>query len=194
MIENIIIVIGVTIFGVQHSGISSLRVKNAIIDRWSKETYATIFNVSSVLAVSIAFLSMNYWDWLYFIFAPHLIVIPLLILGFVFLISGLYIAFEASSVISVSTVADMRTDRQPELITDGIYSRIRHPLYLATIVMFLAIGFIYPNPRVLVFVAGMVLYTLVGAYFEERKLILHYGETYLEYAKNVGFIIPKIGS
>jgi len=98
---------------------------------------------------------------------------------------------KASAVISVSTVADMRTDRKAELVTDGIYARVRHPLYLATVLSFAALALIFPFPTVDVFAVSMIIYTMIGAFLEERKLILHYGDEYLEYKKQAGFIIPR---
>ncbi|MHA1137189.1 MAG: methyltransferase family protein [Candidatus Thorarchaeota archaeon] len=194
MIEYLIVIIASTVFGIQHSGVSALSVKGKIIDRWGKEGYSTFFTVTSILTLAAAFLSMNFWDWLYFIIDPSLIQPILFILGIVAMIAGVIIAAKASSVISVSTVADMRTDRKPELITGGLYARIRHPLYLATILVFGSIALIYPFPIVFTFVFCMILYTLIGAYFEERKLIIQYGDEYLEYKKHTGFILPKISS
>jgi protein-S-isoprenylcysteine O-methyltransferase Ste14 len=135
---------------------------------------------------------MNFWDWLYFLTMPELVQPILLLLGISLFIVGAIIAMAASKVISVSTVADMRTDREPELITDGVYSRLRHPLYLATILILIALIMLYPFPTVILFSIGLSVYTLMGAYFEERKLILFYGDKYLEYKKTAGFILPKI--
>jgi protein-S-isoprenylcysteine O-methyltransferase Ste14 len=192
MLEYIIILLGVTLFGIQHSGISALRVKNWIVDRWGKKGYARIFNVTSMATLLIAFLTMNFWDWLYpltFIatYNPIQIIIAIALLA-----CGSILAIRASGVISVSTVADMRTDRKPELITDGVYSRIRHPLYLATIMLLLALPLLYPFMEVATFAFGLIMYTLIGSYFEERKLVLHYGEAYLAYRKTAGFILPRI--
>jgi protein-S-isoprenylcysteine O-methyltransferase Ste14 len=191
LLEYIAIVLGVALFGIQHSGFSSLRVKNKVIDKWGKGGYANLFKSTSIITFGMAFLSMNYWNWLYFILAPQSIDLPLLLFGGIFLIVGLYVSFKASSVISVSTVADMRTDRTPELVTDGIYSRIRHPLYLATILLFVALSLIYFDPRVIVFATGMSVYTIIGAHFEEQKLISHYGDEYRGYKEKAGFILPK---
>ncbi len=193
MLEYVVIIITVGIFGLQHSGISALRIKNGIIDRWGKEGYSNIFTITSVITIGLAFLSMWFWDWLYFIRDVSLIEPFTFISGIVLMIIGGVIAAAASKVISVSTVADMRTDRMPELITDGIYSRIRHPLYLATILLLIGLGLVYPFPRVIVFVLSLIVYTLIGAYLEEKKLILHYGEDYLEYKKQAGFVLPKFG-
>jgi protein-S-isoprenylcysteine O-methyltransferase Ste14 len=192
--EYVIVIMMSSIFGLQHSGISALQVKERIIDRWGKEGYARIFNITSMLTLLAAFLSMNFWNWLYFIVDPTLIQPLLFIPGILFIIAGMIVASMASKVISVSTVADMRTDRKPELITGGLYARIRHPLYLATILIFVAMGLIYPFPIVIVFVLCMIVYTMIGAFFEERKLIRQYGEEYLNYKKHAGFILPKISS
>ncbi len=194
MIEYLWIVLGVSLFGVLHSGVSALRVKNGIIDRYGKEGYSRIFNAVSVLSFILALLSMQFWDWLYFITSPNSATLLLVSVGAILVLLAMYLAMLASRVISVSTVADMRTDRVPELVTDGLYGRIRHPLYLATILMFGGLAFIYPFPRVIIFALGMIVYTMVGALLEERKLILHYGEEYLEYKKRAGFILPRLGS
>jgi protein-S-isoprenylcysteine O-methyltransferase Ste14 len=193
MIEYIIIILASSLFGLQHSGLSALSVKGRIIDRWGKEGYARIFNITSILTLLIAFLSMNFWDWIYFITQPALIQPVFLLLGVISGLAGVILAMKASSVIDVSTVADMRTDRKAELITDGIYSRIRHPLYLATILVFSALALVYPFPVVIVFSLSLIGYTMIGAYFEERKLLKHYGDEYIEYMKTAGFILPRIG-
>jgi len=192
LIEYAVIILASSLFGIQHSGVSSLRVKGRIIDRWGKKGYANIFNATSVLTLLIAFLSMNFWGWLYFLTDPALVQPFLFIVGIILVFSGTFIAMSASKVISVSTVADMRTDRKAELVTDGIYARVRHPLYLATILVFGAMAFLYPFPTVIVFALSMIAYTMIGAYFEERKLVIHYGQEYLDYRKQAGFILPRL--
>ncbi len=194
MIEYLLIVLGVLIFGFQHSGISALRVKNRIIDRWGKAGYARLFNATSIVGIAIPFIAMNYWDWIYFILDPSLIRPLLFSSGAVLIIIGLMVTLMASRVISVSTVADMRTDRQAKLVTDGIYSRIRHPLYLATILLLLGLAAVYPFDRVIVFSITLSAYVIIGAYFEERKLVIHYGQEYLDYRKQAGFMLPRIRS
>jgi protein-S-isoprenylcysteine O-methyltransferase Ste14 len=192
LIEYALVILASSLFGIQHSGMSSLRVKSRIIDRWGKRGYALFFNTTSLLTLLLAFLSMNFWNWLYFLTEPALVQPILLIMGILLAVSGAIIAMQASKIISVSTVADMRTDRRPELVTDGIYARVRHPLYLATIMVFGAMAFLYPFPVVIVFAVSMIVYTIVGAFLEERKLILHYGQEYRDYRERVGFILPKL--
>ncbi|UCE10652.1 MAG: isoprenylcysteine carboxylmethyltransferase family protein [Candidatus Thorarchaeota archaeon] len=190
--EFIVIGVGVSIFGIQHSGLSSLRVKNYIIDRWGKSGYANIFKATSIITLVIAGLTMWGSDWLYFASSPEIVNILLVSCGAILILISAVLARAAARVISVTTVADMRTDRMPELVTDGIYSRIRHPLYLATVLMLMGLALLYPFPRVIAFSLGMIFYTLIGSILEERKLIHHYGRAYLEYKKQAGFILPKI--
>jgi protein-S-isoprenylcysteine O-methyltransferase Ste14 len=192
VIEYFLIVAGVLVFGLQHSGISAVRAKNRIIDRWGKEGYAKIFNATSILGIIIAFIAMNYWDWLYFITEPGLIQPFLFASGAVLIFIGLVVTMLASRAISVSTVADMRTNRNAALVTEGIYSRIRHPLYLATILLLLGMAALYPFDRVIVFSISLSVYVLIGTYLEERKLVAHYGQAYLEYRKQAGFMLPRI--
>lgn len=192
MIEYIIVILASSLFGLQHSGLSSLRVKGWIIDRYGKRGYANIFTITSITTFLVAFVSMNFWNWLYFLTPPSFMHIVLIVSGIVCGVIGAVIAMKASAVISVSTVADMRTDRKAELVTNGIYSRVRHPLYLATILVFGALLLIYPFPSVVVFAVSMMFYTLIGAYFEERKLIIHYGDDYIDYKKQAGFILPRL--
>ena len=191
MIQYLLIISASTLFGVQHSGVSSLRVKSWIIDKYGKQGYGRIFSVSSIITFLLAFFSMNFWNWLYFLSPLNPWQILLLGSGIVLGIIGVFVSMKASAVISVSTVADMRTDRKAELVTDGIYARVRHPLYLATVLVFAAMALIYPFPVVIIFALSMIAYTMIGAFFEERKLIIHYGDEYLAYKKQAGFIFPR---
>ncbi len=192
MVEQLLIIVSVLLFGLQHSGLSALRVKGRIIDRWGKVGYARLFNGSSILTVALAFFSMNFWGWLYFLTNPEAVQPVLLFPGVILIALGLIVSTKASQAISVSTVADMRTDRRPQLVTDGIYSRIRHPLYLATILLLLGMAAVYPFTNVLVFALSLIGYVLVGAWLEERKLLLQYGQEYLEYRKKAGFMVPVL--
>jgi protein-S-isoprenylcysteine O-methyltransferase Ste14 len=194
MFEHLAIVASVTVFGIQHSGISALRVKHWIIDRWGKEGYSRIFNVTSFLALIPASLSLNYWDWLYFLQSPELVNPLLFLSGVILLALGVVVAALASRSISVSTVADMRTDRKPALVTSGLYARTRHPLYLATILFLLSLVAFYPFSNMLVFSLSFVGYVVIGAYLEERKLVIQYGEQYLAYRRTAGFLLPRLNS
>jgi len=78
-----------------------------------------------------------------------------------------------------------------KLITTGIYSKIRHPIYLGR--MFINLGFliIFPIlPMAFVSIFFIVIWYLM-AFYEERILIKKFGKNYKKYKKKVPMFIPK---
>lgn len=83
------------------------------------------------------------------------------------------------------------SNESPSFHAEGILSKVRHPIYLGTIL--LLIGFALFDPRVptLISVSCMFLYLPFGIYFEEKKLIKQFGQKYLDYKKEVPAIVPR---
>ena len=77
------------------------------------------------------------------------------------------------------------------LVTRGLYRIVRHPLYTFSLL------FIWLSPTVsqnsLTVYVGATLYTLIGAYFEERKLLSEFGEAYAKYKQSTPMLIPGLG-
>jgi protein-S-isoprenylcysteine O-methyltransferase Ste14 len=76
------------------------------------------------------------------------------------------------------------------LVTDGLYAVVRHPLYTGSLVFIWFIPSMTVN-RLALF-AALTLYTLIGAWFEERKLLKDFGAAYAEYKARVPMFIPKM--
>lgn len=78
-----------------------------------------------------------------------------------------------------------------QLITRGLYRLVRHPLYTFSLI------FIWFTPDMsqnyLTLYLGVTLYVLIGAYFEERKLLRDFGEAYAEYRRRTPMLIPGFG-
>ena len=81
-------------------------------------------------------------------------------------------------------------EKQGILVTDGFYRYMRHPLYTFGLL------FIWLTPAVtlnsLTIYIGSTIYILVGAYFEERKLLRDFGNSYAEYQRNTPMLIPGL--
>lgn len=78
------------------------------------------------------------------------------------------------------------------LKTSGLYSIVRHPIYLAIIL--LAIGRSVVSESYAVVLVGLLLVILISikARFEDQLLLDHY-QGYAEYAFRVGRLFPGIG-
>jgi len=76
----------------------------------------------------------------------------------------------------------------PPLATDGFYSRVRHPLYSATML------FLWLTPtmtqNLFVLTLAISFYFVVGAYFEEKKLARYFGKAYLDYRSRTPMFLP----
>ena len=192
MVDLLLIFLSVLGFGLQHSGLSALPIKYRIIDRWGKLGYSRLYSITSAIMLIFPLLLVGIDTWLYLVFNPGYIFLPWVLGGIGFIVISGIIGLKALAVIDISTVADMRTDRKPALITTGIYRYIRHPLYFALVIAFVGLLLIFPFANVAVFSLSLLGYLLVGAYLEEQKLVRYYGDEYLTYRKQAGFLIPRI--
>ena len=74
----------------------------------------------------------------------------------------------------------------------GLLEYVRHPLYSSS--MLLLIGYLIFAPSIinLITVLCMILYFVIGSFFEEKKLIRTFGKKYLDYKKEVPAFIPSL--
>ena len=79
---------------------------------------------------------------------------------------------------------------QPTLIISGLHRFVRHPLYTGTFIFIAGLFFLFPFMANLVAVFVIIAYTLIAIRFEEKKLILTFGEDYISYQKRVPKILP----
>ena len=81
-------------------------------------------------------------------------------------------------------------DGDEPLATRGLHRYVRHPLYSA---LFLCLWGLVHDPLSLATAVWGSLYTLIGTYFEERKLIALYGRAYADYRNQVPAFFPWKG-
>ena len=81
------------------------------------------------------------------------------------------------------------------LVTGGIYSRLRHPMYAALLLSAIALVPVLHNWIVsLIMLLVAALFVTVRASEEERFLSRAFGDAYREYAARTGRIIPRFRS
>jgi protein-S-isoprenylcysteine O-methyltransferase Ste14 len=81
-------------------------------------------------------------------------------------------------------------EKPAPLVMRGLYRWVRHPLYTAGLL------FLWLTPvmtvNLLTLCAAATIYIIVGAYFEERKLLREYGAAYAEYQASTPMLIPGL--
>ena len=69
-----------------------------------------------------------------------------------------------------------------------LYSIVRHPIQTGVLMGVWSTA--YMSMTQFIMSIGLTFYIVVGLYFEEKSLISHFGDTYLDYKKRVPGVIP----
>ena len=111
----------------------------------------------------------------------------------VILVAGIYIFFLSKKEFDNSgQKLTAKACGTSKLMTSGIYSSIRHPHNLASVLFNLSIAFIFKST------IGLILafvYIIIGYMFtleEEKLLIQQFGDEYGEYTEKVPMFFPKL--
>ena len=81
---------------------------------------------------------------------------------------------------------------EKELVTTGVYGIVRHPLYVAGLIIFTFSPHITVNGLTITVLAD--LYFIFGMFIEERRFLRIFGDQYREYMKKVPRMVPRIFS
>jgi protein-S-isoprenylcysteine O-methyltransferase Ste14 len=115
----------------------------------------------------------------------------LMVLGELLAVAVLVIGFRQTDMrefLGLRQASGPLETRQGSLVTNGMYRYVRHPLYSA------GIAFIWLLPlmtvNVLAINLALTVYVIIGAAFEERKLLREFGQAYSDYAAVTPMFIP----
>jgi len=190
--QHIILAAWWVIFGIVHSLFAAERVKNFFknILRRSFKYYRLIYSL--IAAVMVAYiLYLNFTIDTVELWHPPLIeeifavvagvaglsLMLICIYKYFFYLSGIDVFFKKKT-----------TDY---LEVNGLNKYVRHPLYSGTLLFAWSFFFRQPVLSNLISVFVITLYTIIGAYFEERKLLKTFGDDYKNYAAKVPMMIPR---
>ena len=123
--------------------------------------------------------NISYFDeyWIFFV-----------LLGIFFIIVGIIFANKANKVYKIKALDETHS----ELITSGVFRIIRHPVYLAWVMIFLGAAIISDSFVSLILSPVFLLILEVHALIEENLILIpKYGRTYEQYKKKTPYrIIP----
>jgi protein-S-isoprenylcysteine O-methyltransferase Ste14 len=194
-IGPLIILLSVLVYGFVHSLLATLAAKARArqwfgprADRWYRLAYNTfgILTFLPILALTAGIPSERLYviptPWSYITLAGQLL--ALLALGIGLLQTGIW------SFLGFEQVLNPSHNEPAQMVTRGLYRWVRHPLYTA------GLAFIWLTPimtsNLLVLNIGLTLYLVVGAIYEERKLVREFGDAYTRYQALIPMLIPRL--
>ena len=88
----------------------------------------------------------------------------------------------------------LRLLKVPALVTEGPYGRMRHPIYLAFLLMQIAVLLLTANWFVGFCGIAIIISVIAIRIPEEEKLLIEqFGDEYHNYIKQTGSLLPKLG-
>lgn len=185
------LILAIAIWGIVHSVTASFGFKEFLrrtIGTRFMRLYRLLYNVLSVLSFApILYLMVVLPDKGLYQVPPPLSYMMLAGQGIsvVFLI----VAVLQTDTLSFVGLRQLFEEEKPgRLVTKGFYRFMRHPLYTFGLLTL----WLSPNVTVNSFIVyvSLTVYILVGAYFEERKLLREFGREYEEYRSITPMLIP----
>ncbi len=129
--------------------------------------------------------------WLSAFYLPHLVLPgdPLLqfvrVMGSVLFVAGMAVFLVCAGQIYMAKF------RKKGAVLGGLYSRIRHPQYLALAIAGLGLSILWPRFLTIVLWLVMTAVYYFLAKDEERRMLNAHEQTYLPYLKKTGMFLPK---
>jgi protein-S-isoprenylcysteine O-methyltransferase Ste14 len=191
----VLILAAMLFYGLVHSLLASLTIKAWMqhwLGEWGMRTYRLVYNLFAVISLLpvLALPALLPARRLYVIPFPWaLLTLALQGLAVLALLLGL-LQTGVWSFLGLSQLTGPHQTGPTRLVVHGLYRWVRHPLYSAGLV------FIWLTPlmtsNLLAFNLGATVYLVVGALFEERKLLGEFGQDYARYRARTPMLVPGL--
>lgn len=189
MIVMFVVVVIVGRVGVQLSSVCDSGIRSANRLKSSKEVF-----ISSLMFGTLVVQLLLAWLYAATIIEPHIETGKASTwVGLVLCFCGILFASYSQFAMGKDWRIGVDPEEKTELITTGIYSKVRNPIYTACIVHGLGLLVLAPNAMVLV--TGLVGFYSIRAYvrqIEEPYLMELHGEKYVQYKESTGSFLPRL--
>lgn len=111
-----------------------------------------------------------------------IISIPLLILG-------VFVSFDALRVLGLKAA---ETHLPKRIVREGVYSYVRHPMYLGWILTHISLSLIFSASYALLFTPALIAIIFLISYKEEEELIKEFGTEYDKYKRKTSMFLPLV--
>ncbi len=187
----ILLALYITFFGAIHSLMATMWVKKRVYHYLEPQQYRLIYTILSVvLTIPIPIIwgmGRHYSPLVFVVPHPYALISYLIVLSSAVLFVLAAMQTELFEFLGLNAIF-MGRGSNPRLNTDGFYNVTRHPMYFFTIIIIWA----FPVMKMIDLVGNgfITLYFVIGAWFEEQKMVEEFGQEYLEYQSKVSMFIP----
>jgi protein-S-isoprenylcysteine O-methyltransferase Ste14 len=150
------------------------------------------FYAGGIFFISLLLTSFNlpHIPFLSFSFIPKLMIIQ--IISVIFVIIGFLIAIISRKTLASNWSSNIDLKKDHELITNGIYGYVRHPIYSGFLSMALGTLIYTGTISSSIFFIVMLIFIIFKIKEEEELLTKNFGKDYEDYKKRVKSIVPYI--
>ena len=198
-IDVIIIICGFTLFAVSHTALASFKIKKIIANRVGNYIafYRFTYNLISVIFIILLYLYLPKPDIIIYdlnypydiiILIPQFISLAGIIWSLRYIGTKEFLGIEQIKRWFNNQYDINQLDEKMTLNINGPYKFVRHP------VLFFGCSFLILRPVMGLFyltcIICIILYSYIGSFYEEKRLIEKFGERYINYQKSVPRFFP----
>lgn len=197
--ETFYLFISFTFFAVLHSAMATNHLKIILAKWWGLKRFDkyyrfvySIISILSILPVAYFLFTTSLLLWV----APAWLAFALYFIKGVASVGFLYSLWQIDGLhfLGIRQLKSPRSNPSAQLsdtlVTSGVFSLCRHPLY------FFSMLFLWASPTMtlhaLIFTLLTSLYFIIGSYWEEAKMFRQFGHAYLRYQEQVPRFIPSL--
>jgi protein-S-isoprenylcysteine O-methyltransferase Ste14 len=112
------------------------------------------------------------------------------IIGVAFLVLGWGVAYSANRVIAENWSPAIAKTGEQDLVTSGVYSVVRHPLYFSGLLILLGTNIYFESTWAWLGVLLTFVITVYRIPLEERRLEERFGQEFIDYKRRTKAFIP----
>ncbi len=181
-------------YGVIHSYFSSIRFKQSI-ERMYPAFFTRYFRLAYNAFAVLSLLPVLALVYLLPDTPLYIIPYPLIIVTLTIQAGAALAAIYSLQATSMTEFLGLRqfvnpTSTSGKLVTSGLYQYVRHPLYTLAFIIILLFPWMTANS--LAFFISSSIYLVIGAFFEERKMLQEFGEEYAHYKARTPMFFPRL--
>jgi protein-S-isoprenylcysteine O-methyltransferase Ste14 len=181
------------VYGLVHSLTASIGFKSLVyrlmgegFEKYYRILYSFLSLVALLPVITLPVLIPD--ETLYTIPAPYVYLTGFIQLAAVGLLG--YSLLQTGAMQFIGVPQALGRNYQDRLHTNGLYRIVRHPLYTFGL-LFMWLTPVMTRNLALLY-AALTVYTIIGALFEERKLLRIFGSADAEYRSKTPFLIPYL--